>query len=47
MLQGLQMHRPPLLDEPLNVRGEIEVRAVPRGRRVHTDVGSKTNKAVG
>ena len=39
MLQGLQMHRPPLLDEPLNVRGEIlEVRAVPRGRRVHTDV---------
>ena len=23
MLQGLQMHRPALLDEPLNVRGEI------------------------
>tara|TARA_S200000501_G_scaffold346264_1_gene359556 strand:- start:247 stop:1062 length:816 start_codon:yes stop_codon:yes gene_type:complete len=39
MLQGLQMHRPPLLDEPLNVRGEIlEVTSVPRGRRVHTDV---------
>jgi len=39
MLQGLQMHRPPLLDEPFIVRGEIlEVRSVPRGRRVHTDV---------
>ena len=39
MLQGLQMHRPALLDEPLNVRGEIlEVRTVPRGRRVDTDV---------
>ncbi len=39
MLQGLQMHRPALLDEPLNVRGEIlDVTMVPRGRRVHTDV---------
>ena len=39
MLQGLQMHRPALLDEPLNVRGEIlDVRTVPRGRRVDTDV---------
>lgn len=39
MLQGLQMHRPALLDEPLNVRGEIiDVSAVPRGRRVRTDV---------
>lgn len=39
MLQGLQMHRPALLDEPLHVRGQIlDVRTVPRGRRVHTDV---------
>ena len=39
MLQGLQMHRPALLNEPLHVRGEIlDVRTVPRGRRVDTDV---------
>ena len=38
MLQGLQMHRPALLDEPLNVRGAFDVRTALRGRRVDTDV---------